>query len=88
MKNDVLNYVEACVTLFWNVPFAEFSVTSNLHFILGLDLRGLAKLQNSNWAEVAKSLGQNHAENQSDVAIFATEDSGWDWNLLHWIKYK
>lgn len=54
VKNDVLNYVEACVTLFWDVQFSEFSITSNLHFILGLD-KSLAKPQNSDWAEVAKS---------------------------------
>lgn len=87
MKNDVLNYVEACVTLIWNVPFAEFSITSNLHFGLVLD-KSLAKPQNSNWTEVAKSSGQNHVEKQSDVAIFATQDNGWDWKLLRWIKSK
>lgn len=75
MKNYVLNYVEACVTLFWNVPFAEFSITSDLHFILGL-VKSLAKPQNSNRGEVANSSGQNHVEKQSDVAIFATQNSG------------
>lgn len=69
VKNDVLNYVEACVTLFWDVPFAEFSITSNLHFVLCLD-KGLAKPQNSSWAEVAKNSGQNHVQKQTDVAIF------------------
>lgn len=87
MKNYVLNYVEACVTLFWNVPFVEFSITSNLHFILGL-VTSLAKPQKSNRGEVADSSGQNHVEKQSDVAIFATQDCGSGWKLLHWIKYK
>lgn len=69
------------------MPFVEFSITSNLHFILGLD-KSLAKPQNSNWTEVAKGSGQNHIEKQSDVVIFATKDSGWNWKLLHGIKYK
>ena len=82
VKNDVLNYVEGLCNLILGCAICKFSITSNLRFILGLD-ESLAKPQNSNWAEVAKSSGQSHVKKQSDVAIFAMQDSGWDWKLLH-----